>query len=128
MITIKFADKAVEVESLKVTGTYAGHLEGTYESISRYVLEKEKEMAAEWGRGYWLLPPEMQEKEGFSNCLPDYRIEISMRDYDGGLVEDLKLVVFANLDSTDDLARFLNTTFNTIRFADHARKWDLDDL
>ncbi len=128
MITIKFADKAVEAKSLKVTGTYSDHLEGTYESISKYVLKKEKGMAAECGKGYWLLAPEMQEKEGFSNCLPDYRIEISMTDYVGGFVEDLKVVFFANLDSTDDLARFLNSTFNTIRFADHARKWDLDDL
>jgi len=72
--------------------------------------------------------PELKEKNGFSNCLPDYRIELFVEDFSGGWVKDLTVVTFTDLDSTDDLAPFLNTTLKSVCFEEKAHKWDIGDM
>lgn len=119
---VNFADTIVEVKKFTYQGTYAGHMEGTRESISKHiiqVLEKQKE---QFGKG-WNVFLDYQDAE---------RTELKEYQYymyaEKDMEHDIFITWFADALQDDSCLRtVIEQITSKINFNDHCRFCDLDN-
>ena len=129
---IQFKDKTVKVSSLNMECTFQGHIEGSYESVSKHILADEYEKAKRQRQGYYLIEPCLVENHGYKHCLPEFRYEIHFDclDIENDNMSILTLVFFAEEPADNvSLKEFISAYTKDLLFFELADSFMIfDDL
>lgn len=120
-LKMTFSDCLAEIETIKISYTYLGCLEGHPSLLSKWILEREIEKKE--GKNAYLL----FDQKTCNDTLGNYRFEIDFRTSDNDYFYLLKLVFF---DNTQDLniEEIINSKTRSLNFKDYAEKINWDDF
>lgn len=125
---IQFKDTKTKVISFFMKDTFSGHIEGTYESVSKQMIATEYEQAKKQRQGYLLLEPCLVENNGYNHCLKNFRYEVRFEHLSGDSMSVLTLVFFDDEPKDNvSLTEFLSAITRDLLFYDVAETYSIFD-